>query len=46
MIWKMFDDGDWFHPKKYGYGAGLPMRWQAWVLLAAYIAHIRLRVID
>lgn len=37
MTGKMFEDGDWFHPKAYGYGAGLPMRWQGWVLLAAYI---------
>lgn len=37
MIWKMFEEGDWFHPREYGYGAGLPMRWQGWVLLAAYI---------
>lgn len=37
MIGKIFEDGDWFHPIKYGYGTGLPMRWQGWVLLAAYI---------
>lgn len=28
----------WFHPKDYGYGAGLPCSWQGWVLLAGYMA--------
>lgn len=28
----------WFAPKRTGYGAGLPIRWQGWVLLLAYIA--------
>jgi hypothetical protein len=27
-------DGAWFAPKKTGYGAGLPIAWQGWVLLA------------
>ena len=26
----------WFAPKRYGYGAGLPIAWQGWVLLAGY----------
>jgi hypothetical protein len=26
----------WFAPKRYGYGAGLPIAWQGWALLAAY----------
>jgi len=31
------DDEDyWFEPKRYGYGAGLPRTWQAWVLTAGY----------
>lgn len=30
------DDGAWFAPKKYGYGAGLPIAWQGWVLLGGY----------
>jgi hypothetical protein len=26
----------WFAAKRYGYGWGLPVRWQGWVMLAAY----------
>ena len=29
-------DGAWFAPKRYGYGAGLPIAWQGWAVLAAY----------
>ena len=33
----MADDDDmWFRPKRYGYGAGLPIAWQGWVLLLGY----------
>lgn len=28
----------WFGQKKYGYGWGLPRRWQGWVVLIAYFA--------
>ncbi|MEZ5680773.1 MAG: hypothetical protein R3E14_05695 [Erythrobacter sp.] len=31
-------DGAWFSAKTYGYGAGLPVAWQGWVVLAAYVA--------
>ncbi|MEG3089052.1 hypothetical protein [Sphingomonas sp. PB4P5] len=35
----MADDDDvWFEAKRFGYGAGLPVAWQGWVLLGAYIA--------
>jgi hypothetical protein len=27
----------WFPVKKYGYGWGLPVAWQGWVVLASYI---------
>lgn len=37
MLHKFFEPGDWFAPKKIGYGAGLPIAWQGWVLLMAYI---------
>ena len=30
------DDGAWFLPKTYGYGAGLPIAWQGWALILAY----------
>ena len=26
----------WFAPKRYGYGAGLPIAWQGWATLGAY----------
>ncbi|MGN6366579.1 hypothetical protein [Asticcacaulis taihuensis] len=26
----------WFAPKRYGYGAGLPIAWQGWAVLAVY----------
>ena len=30
----------WFRPKTFGYGAGLPIRWQGWALLAAYVLSV------
>jgi hypothetical protein len=29
-------DGDWFAPKKLGYGAGLPITWQGWAITILY----------
>ena len=29
---------DWFAPKHYGYGAGRPIAWQGWALVAAFVA--------
>lgn len=29
-------DGDWFAPKKLGYGAGAPIAWQGWVVTILY----------
>lgn len=40
MLHKFFEPGDWFAPKKYGYGAGLPIAWQGWVLLLGYIGFV------
>ena len=34
----MSDGPQWFAPKRYGYGAGLPIAWQGWALLAAFLA--------
>ena len=34
------DEDAWFAPKRVGYGAGLPIAWQGWALLAAYIAFV------
>lgn len=28
----------WFPVKRYGWGWGLPVRWQGWVVFAAYLA--------
>ncbi len=30
----------WFAPKRFGYGAGLPVCWQGWVLMLGHIAII------
>ncbi|WP_232492965.1 hypothetical protein [Novosphingobium kaempferiae] len=37
MLHKLFERGDWFPPKRYGYGAGLPIAWQGWFLMASYL---------
>ena len=29
---------DWFAPKRYGLGSGLPIAWQGWILTLAYVA--------
>jgi len=35
----MGNDGpEWFAPKRYGFGAGLPISWQGWLVLGVYIA--------
>ncbi len=38
MTDRLREDSEWFAPKRYGYGSGLPMAWQGWVLCAAYLA--------
>ena len=30
-------DQAWFRMKRYGYGWGLPTRWQGWLVLAIYV---------
>ncbi len=37
MLHLFLDKGPWFRAKKFGYGAGLPFKWQGWVLLGVYI---------
>jgi hypothetical protein len=34
------DDDAWFAPRLFGYGAGLPIRWQGWLVTIAYIGVI------
>ena len=38
----MSDDPDWFAPKRFGYGAGLPLRWQGWAVTLGYVVLIAL----
>ena len=34
----MADGPEWFAAKRYGYGAGLPISWQGWAIMLAYLA--------
>jgi uncharacterized membrane protein AbrB (regulator of aidB expression) len=34
----MSDDNDWFAPKRFGFGPGVPISWQGWVLTIAFVA--------
>jgi hypothetical protein len=34
----MSDGPEWFAPKRYGYGAGLPISWQGWALTIGFVA--------
>jgi hypothetical protein len=36
----MSDDGDWFAPKRFGYGAGMPISWQGWAVTIAFVAGV------
>lgn len=40
MLHAFLDKGPWFRAKRFGYGAGLPFKWQGWVLLASHMALI------
>jgi len=33
----MSEGPEWFAPKRYGYGAGLPITWQGWALTIAFM---------
>lgn len=37
MLHKFLEPGAWFRPKSYGYGSGLPFKWQGWVLMAVHV---------
>ena len=37
MLHLFLDNGPWFRAKRFGYGAGLPFKWQGWVSLALYV---------
>ena len=32
----MSDDPEWFAPKRYGIGSGLPISWQGWLVTLVY----------
>ena len=34
------NDSDWFAPKRFGYGAGLPIAWQGWAVHGGYLATV------
>jgi len=34
----------WFAPKRFGYGAGMPIAWQGWVVMLGFIAAMALVV--
>ena len=35
----MTDGPEWFAPKRFGYGAGLPISWQGWAMTIAFLAY-------
>jgi hypothetical protein len=35
-------DKMWFAPKRFGFGAGFPISWEGWAVLAAYVAGVAL----
>jgi hypothetical protein len=30
------DDPEWFAPKRYGFGSGMPISWQGWLVTLVY----------
>lgn len=40
MLHLLFDRRPWFRAKSYGYGAGLPIAWQGWLMLGLHLALI------
>jgi hypothetical protein len=34
----MNDRPEWFAPKRYGYGSGIPISWQGWALTLGFVA--------
>ena len=38
----MSDDPEWFAAKRYGYGAGRPIRWQGWAVTAGFVVLVGL----
>ncbi len=40
MLHIFMEKGPWFRAKRFGYGAGLPFKWQGWVLLLSHMTLI------
>ncbi len=40
MLHVFLENGAWFRAKSHGYGAGLPIKWQGWMLMAVHFALI------
>jgi hypothetical protein len=38
----MTEGPEWFAPKRYGYGSGMPISWQGWALTLGYVAVVAL----
>jgi uncharacterized membrane protein len=36
MLHLFLEKGPWFRAKRFGYGAGLPFKWQGWAVLGVY----------
>ena len=41
----MSDRPEWFAPKRYGLGTGLPIAWQGWAVLGVFAALVALAVL-
>jgi hypothetical protein len=41
----MDDRLEWFAPKRYGYGSGVPISWQGWAVTLAYLGTVILLVV-
>ena len=41
----MNDRPEWFAPKRYGIGAGLPIAWQGWAVVAAFAVLVALSML-
>jgi hypothetical protein len=37
MLHLFLQKGPWFRAKRFGYGAGLPFKWQGWAVLGLYV---------
>lgn len=36
----MSEPGEWFAPKRYGIGPGLPISWQGWAITIGFVAAV------